>query len=143
MNIMDNAMDRDVLRDKIDEWIKINAYDQIKNALMEYDDISSHDNDLATVYYLMRICEMERDAGQRTILEKAGSLNALLERYTILKFYLRRIDFGIIGEDLQDFYQYVVHNQVSAYEFLTVMNYSVVHKQEVLEIIRDILQEIA
>ena len=139
----DMNMDKDKLRNTVDELFRMRIYDQIEGILLQYKDIATYDNDLSTVYHLLYIYKMEKEAGQKTILEKTGSISALLERFTILKLYLRRFDFNCIGESLQDFYQYVVQNNVSAYELLTVADYSVVHKKEVLEAIQELLQKIA
>ena len=114
-------MNAELLRRKVDELCHVHEYDQIEATLLEYKEITEHDNDLATVYYLMGIYKQEKTAGKKTILEKTGSVTALMERYTILKFYLRRIDFDLIGESLQDFYQFMVQNEVSVYELLTVI----------------------
>lgn len=129
-------MNTELLKRKVDELCQVREYDRIETALLEYKDITEHDNDLAAVYYLMGIYKKEKAAGTKTILEKTGSITALLERYTILKFYLRRMDFDFIGESLQDFYQFMVQNEVSAYELLTVIEYSVVHKDKVRKIIQ-------
>lgn len=137
----DRDMDRDVLREKIDELIRTRAYDQIEDMLMQYKDVFQRDSDLGTVYYLMQIYKMEKEAGQRTLLENVDSISALLERYTILKFYLRRIEFGFIEEELQDFHQYIMQNRVSTYELLTIVSYSVYHRQEVLDKIQTIIGE--
>lgn len=129
-------MNTELLKRKVDELCQVHEYDQIETALLEYKDITEHDNDLATIYYLIGIYKQEKAAGKKTILEKASSVADLLERYTILKFYLRRIDFDIVGESLQDFYQFMVQNEVSVYELLTVIEYSVVHKEKVRKAIQ-------
>lgn len=129
-------MNTELLKRKVDELCQVHEYDQIETALLEYKDITEHDNDLATIYYLIGIYKQEKAAGKKTILEKASSAADLLERYTILKFYLRRIDFDIVGESLQDFYQFMVQNEVSVYELLTVIEYSVVHKEKVRKAIQ-------
>ena len=129
-------MNAESLRRKVDELFQIHAYDQIETALLDCMDITEHDNDLAMVYYLMRIYKQEKAAGMKTILEKVCSAADLLERYTILKFCLRRIDFDVVGESLQNFYQFMVQNEVSAYELLTVIEYSVVHREKVRKVIQ-------
>ncbi len=129
-------MDAGSLTEKINTLLRNHEYDRIKETLLEYKDITEHNNDLATVFYLIRIYEQEKAAGQKPLFEKTGTVSGLLERYTILKFYLRRMDFDVIGESMQDFYSYMTTNQVSAYELMTVMEYSVVHKDKVLKIIR-------
>ena len=132
-------MNAELLRGKVDELCQQHAYDQIEAVLLQYKEITENDNDLAMVYYLMKIYTQEKASGLNTVLEKTGSVSALLERYTILKFYLRRIEFDIIGEGLRDFYQFIALNQVSAYELLTAMEYSVVSKEKVRKIIQRIV----
>lgn len=129
-------MDKNTLREKIDELFQSKSYDLMEETLLQYKDITEHDNDLAMVYYLLGIYKQEKKTEKQTILEKTNSVSALLERYTILKFYLRRIDFDIMGENLNDLYQFVLHNKVSVYELLTVIEHSVVHKEKVRKIIQ-------
>ena len=130
-------MNVDLLRERVNELFKQHAYDQIETILLQYKDVTEHDNDLTMVYYLLKIYKQEKASGQKTILEKTGSVSALLERYTILKFYLRRIEFDIIGDGLQDFCQFIAYNEVSGYELLTVMEYCVVSREKVRKVIRE------
>lgn len=136
INQEEYRVNAELLREKVDGLCRQRAYDQIETILLQYKDITEHDNDLAMVYYLMKIYKQEKAAGQKNILEKTGSISALLERYTILKFYLRRIEFDVIGESLQDFFRFIAHNEVSVYELLTVMEYSVVSREKVRKIIQ-------
>lgn len=136
INQEEYRVNAELLREKVDGLCRQRAYDQIETILLQYKDITEHDNDLAMVYYLMKIYKQEKAAGQKNILEKTGSISALLERYTILKFYLRRIEFDVIGESLQDFFRFIAHNEVSVYELLTVMEYSVVSREKVRRIIQ-------
>lgn len=129
-------MDKDKLRKKIDELFRTHAYDLLEETLLLYKDITEKDNDLSMVYYLLGIYKREKEAGQKTILDKVDSISALLERYTVLKFYLRRIDFDIIGDSIKEFYQFMTQNEVSVYELLTVIEYSVVHKEKVRKTIQ-------
>lgn len=135
-------MNRDILLTKTDELLKAHSYDQMIQMLLRYKDIAMRDNDLATVSYLSNIHNMERNSGQRSVLEKVDSVVGLLERYTILKFYLIRLDHGFVGDGLEDFKQFVIQNGVSAYELLTIVNYTVFHKEKVLSDIQPILMEI-
>lgn len=136
INQEEYRVNAELLREKVDGLCRQRAYDQIETILLQYKDITERDNDLAMVYYLMKIYKQEKAAGQKNILEKTGSISALLERYTILKFYLRRIEFDVIGESLQDFFRFIAHNEVSVYELLTVMEYSVVSREKVRRIIQ-------
>lgn len=55
-------------------------------------------------------------------------------RYTVLKFYLRRIDFDV-ADSLEEFQQFLIEARVSPHELLRVIDYCVVHKEKVLKAI--------
>lgn len=125
-------MDTRQLRQQVDHLLQTGKYDAVKALLLAHKDTTEHDNDLAMVCYLCTIYEQEQAAGQRTLFEKTGSMGALLERYTALKFYLRRIDFDVM-DDMGLFYQFLSERQVTSYEMLRVIDFSVVHKEKVLQ----------
>ena len=127
-------MNRQQLKQQVDSLLKAGDHGEIKSLLLADKDTTEHDNDLAMVCYLCTIYEQEKAAGQRTIFDKSADMQELLERYTALKFYLRRIDFGVV-DDMEMFYQFLTQNQVSSYELLRVIDFSVVHKDKVLQVI--------
>lgn len=129
-------MNEELLKEKLEELMKCKEYDKIKEVLLADKEITEHSNELATIFYLVRIYEKEKAAGQKTIFEKVENSSELLERYTILKFYLRRIEFDVVDDNLQEFYQFLIQNEISSYELMTVMEYSVVHKEKVLKAIK-------
>ena len=63
-------------------------------------------------------------------------MEELVERYTRLKFYLRRIEFCVTGNQMGTFYEFLTRNRVSSYELLQVIDFSVIHKEKVLEMIK-------
>ena len=123
------------LRQKVDQLIENGEYAQIKPLLLSYKDVTEHDNELAMTCYLCTIYDQETAAGQVTIFDKVSDVEELLERYTRLKFYLRRIDFDIFDENV-GFYQFLSECQVSSYELLRTIDFSVVHKDKVLQYIK-------
>lgn len=125
-------MNAQELKKQVNTLLQTAEYDRIKSLLLAHKDTTEHDNDLAMVCYLCTIYEQEQAAGQRTIFEKTGSIEVLLERYTTLKFWLRRIDFDV-SDDMGAFYQFLSQAQVSSYELLRVIDFSVVHKDKVLQ----------
>lgn len=129
-------MNANFIKKQINELIEAGSYDQIKGLILKYKSISEKDNDISTVFYLLPIYESEKAAGQKTLFEKVKNTEQLLSRYTKLKFYLRRIDFDVIGDGLPDFFGYLIESEVSPYELNVVMKYSVVHKEKVLGVIR-------
>lgn len=124
-------MDGERLKQHVNNLFRTGQYDGIKALLLSNKDTTEHDNDLATLCYLCTVYEQEKTAGQRTIFEKTGSIDALLKRYTALKFYLRRIDFDIM-DDMNLFYQFLSEEQITSYELLRVLDFSVVHREKVL-----------
>lgn len=129
-------MDGQELKKQADRLITGGDYDGIKPLLLSYKDITEHDNELAMTCYLCTIHEQEKAAGLESVFGKISDIDALLERYTALKFYLRRIDFDMIDDGMESFYQFLAMKKVSSYELLRVIDFSVVHKDKVLRIIQ-------
>lgn len=129
-------MDARQLRQQVDRLLRDREYDSIKTRLLSNKDTTEHDNDLAMICYLCTIHEREKEAGQPTLFTKIADVDELLERYTALKFYLRRIDFDILDE-LESFYQFLLQNQVSSYELLRAIDFGVVNRDKVLQVINE------
>lgn len=130
-------MNAELIIKKIDELIAAKAYEQIKELILNYKTISEKNNDIATIFHLLSIYENERAAGQKTIFDKVQNIEQLLERYTQLKFYLRRMDFDVIGDGMQDFFQFLVKEEVSAFELKLLINQCVVQKEKVWSLIKE------
>lgn len=129
-------MNKQQLKQQINDLLKMGNYDAIKPLLLSNKDTTEHDNDLAMLCYLCTIYDQEKAAGQTTIFSKVSNMKELLKRYTALKFYLRRIDFDV-ADDMGTFYHFLAQNQVSSFELLRVMDFSVVQKDKVLQRIND------
>lgn len=129
---MEVSVDARQLKQQVDHLLQTGKYGAVKDLLLVHKDTTEHDNDLAMVCYLCTIYEQEQAAGQRTIFEKTGNMSVLLERYTALKFYLRRVDFDVI-DDMGVLYRFLAQEQISSYELLRVIDFSVVHKEQVLQ----------
>lgn len=127
-------MDTQQLKQQVNDLFRNHEYDSIKSLLLTYKDITEHDNDLAMTCYLCMIYEHEKEAGQPTLFSKVSDMEKLIERYTILKFYVRRIDYNML-DDTEMFYQFLLQNKVSSFELLGVIDFSVVHKEKVLQMI--------
>lgn len=124
-------MDTMQLKQQVDGLLQTGGYEKIRPLLLSCKETTEHDNDLAVICYLCTVYEQEKAAGQRTLFDKAGSFDKLLERYTTLKFYLRRVDFDVMG-DMDMLYQFLSAEHISTYELLRVIDFSVVHKKKVL-----------
>lgn len=129
-------MDGRELKNEVDRLIASGDYDGIKPLLLSYKDITEHDNGLAMACYLCTIHEQEKAAGQESVFAKVSDINALLERYTALKFYLRRMDFDVMDDSMASFYQFLAMQKVSSYELLRVIDFSIVNKDKVLQTIQ-------
>lgn len=129
-------MNREKLRKQVDELLRSGKYDEVKPWLLLHKDITEHDSDLTTVCYLCTIYEQEQKAGQETLFSKVSNTYELLERYTVLKFYLRRMEFDVM-EEMESFYLFLTQNRVSPYEIMRVIDFSVVHKEKVLQAINN------
>lgn len=130
------------LKQRIDGLLQNRKYDSIKALLLSYKAITEKDNDLATICYLCTIYEQEKVSGCAVIFSKVSNIDELLERYTRLKFYLRRIEFDVIGNQLETFFEFLTKNQISACELLQVIDFSIVNKEKVLKVIRNEMDSI-
>ena len=61
----------------------------------------------------------------------------LLTRYTQLKFYLRRMDFDVMEGGMQEFFQFLIQEEVSAFELKILINQCVVQKEKVWSLIKE------
>ena len=121
-----------LFRERRDGWCEI-----IKKLLLSNRETVSKDKNLAIIVSLIPVYEQEKAMGQRTILEKAASIEDLIMRYMKLKFYLQRIDHDVIRDTMGEFYRFFSENQISSNELSAVINYNVIHKEKVLQIIQE------
>lgn len=124
------------LKEQINQMIAGGEYDSILPMLLLHKEVTEKDNDLATVCYLCKIYEHEKKAGCAVIFSKISDMEELLERYTRLKFYLRRIDFDVMGNQIETFYEFLTTNRISSYELLQAVDFSVINREKVLKTIR-------
>lgn len=131
-------MDVEQLTRQVNTLLGGGRYDEIKPLLLAHKDTTEQDNSLSMLCYLCEVHEKERQAGQSSLFSKARDLDALIDRYTRLKFYLRRIDFGFTDDGLEEFYLFMAAQQISSYELLAAVTYSVVHREEVLKAVKGV-----
>ncbi len=125
-------MDTQELKNQVNELMRNQKYDEIEPLLFSHRKKTRNDNDLAVTYYLCAVYKQEKAAGQTVIFSKVLSVEELMGRYTVLKFYLRRIDFDV-ADGLEEFQQFLIEARVSPHELLWVIDYCVVHKEKVLK----------
>lgn len=133
------------LERKAKEWLfnqlellwKEKKYDEIVQILKDNELIVKKDTNFSIVYYLSLVYCQERQAGNKTVFEKTDGVNSIIVRYTQLKFYLRRLDFNIGENSLDEFRFFFVNNQISSQELRLLIQQSVVHKEKVLQIIKE------
>lgn len=115
---------------QIDEKLKSGDTMDIFQYLQEHMAIIKFDNGLMMMWYLGKICEREKENGNKTIYEKESSVEKLLDRCLQLKFYLRRIEFNIL-DDPQEFYQFLNEKDISEYELMGMINSCIFDKEKV------------
>lgn len=89
-----------------------------------------YNNDLMVVWYLGMMTQKELAAGKKSIFEKEVSLEAILDRYCQMKFYLRRIENDIL-DDVNEFFTFLSERNVSEYELMAIVDSSVYNKEKV------------
>ena len=138
--IKEYDMDAEMMRELINELFKTKQYDRIKELLMS-NGKAFKVNDLTIAYYLIPVCEQEKEEGRQQLFEKVESLEELIKRYKKLVFYLRRIDFDVIDDGMDEFYLFLEQNKVSLQELFIVLYCGVVHKEKVQRIIQEKIKE--
>ena len=128
-------MDRQSLRKQVDELFSAHKYGEIESVLTEYNEIAKLDKDLLKIYYLIPVCTAERESGEQTLFTKVSSVETLVERETILKFYLRRIAFDLLDNE-EDFYEFCKQNRVSLAELFIVTYCNAVRREKVQDFIQ-------
>lgn len=123
------------LKEQINILFAEGRYEEVEQLIAANEKKVMNDNDIVTLYYLFPVYKQEKAAGKQTLFEKTYSVDELLTRYTKLKFYLRRLDFDVLDEGLDDFFAFISENQISVYEIVVAIRYSVVHKEKVMQMI--------
>lgn len=125
-------MDAKELKAQIDILFAGRQYDEIEPLLSSNREIVKNDNVLATVIYLLHyVYQKEKEAGIETIFSKVNTVKELIERYTCLKFLLRRLDFDLSEDGANTLHRFLSEQRVSSFELITAVNFSVVHKDKV------------
>lgn len=130
------GMDTGQLQSQVNILIQECRYDEIKPLLLVHKNTTEHNNDLSMVCYLCAVHEREKEAGHASIFSKVSDIDELIDRYTRLKFFLRRIDFELLDDGLEDFYTFIAQWKISSYELLAAIDFGVVHKEKVLKAIK-------
>lgn len=123
-------MNRQSLKEKVDELLSQQKCDEVENLLSENREVVKSDRELLQIYYLLPVCATEREAGEHTLFTKVSSVGELVERETRLKFYLRRAAFDIL-DDEDEFCDYCIQKRVSLPELFIVAYCNAVHREKV------------
>ena len=126
-----------ILKERFDELLLRRQYAEIHTLLETDTEIIDQINDLAIARIMLSVCEQERAAGQCTLFEQVNNLDEIVCRYTVLMFYLRRMEFDIMDDSLDAFNQFLIVNQVSRQELFAVMYCGNIDREKVLQIIKD------
>lgn len=133
-------MDGQSLWEQVDQLLSAKRFDEAERLLMEKGDIAKQNNQFLQLYYLVPICAQEREAGQQTLFSKVSGLKELLERHTRVKFYIRRIAFGLL-EDEEEFCSFCVQNRVSVPELLIETYLHAIHVKKVQTFLQEKIRE--
>lgn len=123
-------MDKRSLVGQVDLLLSIKKPEEAEKLLKEYGELAKSDKKLLKIYFLLPVCEAEREAGQQTLFAKVSGIDELLERDTKVKFYLRRIAFDVL-DDEKEFFSFCSANQVSLPELFIEAYCNAVHREKV------------
>lgn len=123
-------MDIQNLREQVDRLLSMKKADEAEKLLTENAETAKSDKNLLRIYYLIPVCAAEREAGQQTLFTKVSGIEELLERDTKVKFWVRRIAFDVLDDEM-DFYRFCTANRVSLPELMIEAYCNAVHKEKV------------
>ena len=126
-----------ILKERFDELLLRRQYAENHTQLETDTEIIDQIKYMAIARIMLSVFEKERAAGQCTLFEKVNNLDEIVCRYTVLMFYLRRLEFDIMDDSLDAFNQFLIVNQVSRQELFAVMYCGNIDKERVLQIIKD------
>lgn len=121
----------DELSEIVNTLFQLKQYDAVKEVLLKCQELTVRDNDLSTLFHLFPIYEQEKEAGKTTLFEKVSSVDQLLYRYTMIKFFLRRLEYGGIEPDPELIRQFRTENDISDEELRGILAFSCYHKKRV------------
>lgn len=133
-------MDVQRLREQIDWLLSMKRADEVERLLKENRETARTRNDLLAIYYLVPVCEAEREAGRQTLFSKVSGLDELLERDARVKFYVRRIAFDIL-DDEEDFFRFCAQNRVSLPELFIEAYCNAVYREKAQEYFKEKIAE--
>lgn len=119
------------IREIVNTLFRLKQYDAMKEVLLKCQELTVQDNDLSILFYLYGIYEKEKDAGKRTLFDKVSSPDQLVYRYTMIKFFLRRLEFGALLPDQEIINQFRTENDISDEELCGILDFSCYHKKRV------------
>lgn len=125
------------MREQFDDLLQRKQYGAIYELLQSNAMVVDQINNFAIARVMLSVCDQEREAGQRILLEKVNSLEEIVRRYTQLMFFLRRLEFDIMDDNMDIFNQFLKKNQVSLQELFVVMFCGSINKEKVLQIVKD------
>lgn len=125
------------MREQFDDLLRRNQYEEIYELLQSNPVAADQANDFAIARVMLSVCEQEKEAGQCILLEKVDSLEEIVRRYTQLMFFLRRLEFDIMDDNMDIFNRFLKENQVSLQELFVVMFCGNINKEKVLQIVKD------
>lgn len=135
-------MDKHTIREQLNTLLAEGNYEGCRKLLLTNEKskkIIEKTNEFVIAKHMLTACEQEEKEGEQILFEKVKSLEELVNRYTKLMFYLRRLDFEIGDESeyMDEFIQFLTENRVSSSELLLVLYCSVPNIENVLQIVKD------
>lgn len=124
-------MSVDELREIVNTLFQLRQYDAVKEVLLKCQELTVRDNDLSTLFHLYPVYEKEKEAGKTTLFDKAASVDQFIYRYTMIKFFLRRLEYGAVEPEPGLIGQFRMENDISDEELRGILDFACYHKKKV------------
>ncbi len=85
------------------------------------------------LFILFKINDIEIASGEDSIFASpaAGTVDSLIKHYTRIKFYLRRFEYGMPEESLNEAFNYFIENKVSINALCKIAEFACINKKNV------------
>lgn len=123
-----------ILKENVNNMLATGNVSDLATYIDANKETAKYDGDLSIIWYLSFVVKKELAAGETIVYSKVSSVDELVHRFTMLKFILRRMEFGILTDNslLLEFLQ---ENNVSMHELLGVIDSACPEKEKVLSLI--------
>ena len=125
--------------EKIYELLKQGEIIKVEELL---DSVKEWNEKLTILSRLVKIFHIEVQSGaEYTVFDYSVDMDMLVEHFSLVKLMLRRIEFDMPKDAVNELYEYCEKNKVSVYMLASIVFINIFHKEKVCEGLIDLYKE--